>query len=74
MLLALGFSGVILRCLNAIRFANCRNSSPLNGGPESDLHTVGTPNKANMRFKRGMTAFAVRDVSNSVIGNYYSHL
>ena len=67
-LLARGFKGVILRCLNHIRLANCLNSSPWNGGPESVLQTDGIPNMENMRSRRGMTGFAESEVNVSTTG------
>ena len=45
--LALGQRGVTFRCLKPSTHANFVNSSPLNGGPLSDLTTRGAPNVEN---------------------------
>ena len=45
--LARGQRGVTFRCLKPSTNANFANSSPLNGGPLSDLTTRGAPNVEN---------------------------
>ena len=67
--LALGQSGVTFRCLKHSKRANLANSSPLNGGPLSDL---GGPNVANSWSSLGMTALADVDDTDSTNGNLES--
>ena len=56
--LALGQYGVILRCLKPRWLANFSNSSPLNGGPLSDLGISEMPYLENMASSFGIAAFA----------------